>query len=353
MVAILAAARTPIGSLGGKLKYHDAPSLAAAALRGAMRQARVRMEEIDEAVFSLGVCAGAGVNPGLHALLEAEAAPTCRAITVVGGVHAVNIGVDAIRSGRASVVAVAGMESVSLAPHMFRGEARRGLGELQMLDTLECDAGARIEVLRHESMEEDEYVLLSHKRARDAWGNGSFDSEVITDLNLKQDEATLKEEAVSTVGARAPLGDGAACVIMCSEEFAAKQYLMPLATVTDTFFTAGPHAVEQVVRECWKKKRHVDFYEFPDIRAMDILALTQTLKIDLSRVNVHGGALSLGWSPGMDGVRRLCTLIHTLHQARADSGLCVSASTAAQVARREREPALPVQVAGIVLKGRE
>jgi len=143
---------------------------------------------------------------------------------------------------------------------------------------------------------------------------------------LKRDEATLREEAVETIAPLAPLGDGAACLILCSEEFARKRYLSPLATIVYAALTAGPNAVEQAVRQCWTRRRQIDFYELPDRRARDVLEVGAALRVDTTRLNIHGGALSLGWAPGLDGIRSVCTLVHALRQTRADSGICVGVS---------------------------
>ncbi|AWA30671.1 acetyl-CoA C-acetyltransferase [Flavobacterium magnum] len=369
-VVIVAAARTPIGSFMGALSTVSAPHLGAAAIRGALDKIKLDPTLVDEVIMGHVVQAGTGQAPARQAALYAGLPNSVIATTVnkvcASGMKAVMQGAQAIMAGDAEVVVAGGMENMSMIPHYMHLRSGVKFGPATMIDGMQKDGltdaydnnamGVCADLCATEygfsREDQDAFAIQSYERSAKAWDAGKFDNEVIPVAvpqrrgepvmvtkdeeytNVKLDKipslnpAFTKEGTVTAANA-STINDGAGAVILMSEEKAMSLGLKPLAYIKGYadaaqepkwFTTAPAKALPKALDKAGIALADVDFFEFNEAFSVVGLANAKILGLDNDKVNVNGGAVSLGHPLGASGVRIIITLINVLEQHNARLG---------------------------------
>jgi len=377
-VFVLRAVRTPIGKYGGSLRDFSAPDLGAVAARAALEQAGVAPEEVEEVIFGHARQAGNGPNPARQIAVRAGIPVSVPAYTInkacASGMKAIVLGYQEIVLGHADVVLVGGTEAMSRIPYFVEG-ARWGarIGHQPLVDGMYQDGflcplaklimGETAELLaaqyRIPRAEQDDYALSSQQRAQRAIESGLFADEIVpVTVKDKKGERTFQvdehprtdttAEALAklppvfsktgtvTAGNSSGITDGAAALLLVSEERARRAASPPLARIVD--YTAagvdprvmglGPvPAVEKLLKKTGRRLEDFDLIELNEAFAAQVLACDRELHFERGRLNVNGGAIALGHPIGCTGARITVTLIHEMLKRQARRGLatlCVS-----------------------------
>ena len=369
-VVIVSAVRTPIGSFMGGLSTVSAPQLGAIAIKGALNKINLDPNLVDEVLMGNVVQAGVGQAPARQAALLAGLPNTVIATTInkvcASGMKAVMQGAQAIMSGDAEIVIAGGMENMSLIPHYIHLRNGYKFGPASMIDGMQRDGlsdaydnsamGVSADLCASEYKisreEQDNFAVQSYERSAKAWEAGKFDAEIVPVevpqrrgepiiiskdeefSNVKLDKiptlnpAFTKDGTVTAANA-STINDGAAAVILMSEEKAIALGLKPLAYIKSyadaaqepKWFTTTPSiAVPKALAKAGLSVGDVDFFEFNEAFSVVGLANSKILGLDASKVNVNGGAVSLGHPLGCSGVRIIVTLINVLEQNNAKIG---------------------------------
>ncbi len=378
---IVSAARTPMGKFGGSLRELSAPDLGVIAARAALERAGVNAGEVEEVIFGCGRQAGSGPNLARQIAYRAlgpaigQAVP---ALTVnqacASGLQSIALAAERIALGRAHCLLVGGTESMSRLPYFLEG-ARWGLkiGHQRLTDAMYRDGflcplsemlmGETAEVLADEYNitrdQQDRYAHRSHQRAARAWQEGRFRDEVVpvevrekkSTRLLEQDETfrpdaspeklaklapVFKQDGSVSAGNSSQLTDGAAALLVVSEEKLKQAGLTPLARVVDWVTVGcdprrmglGPvPAVERLLEKTGERLEAFDLVELNEAFAVQVLACDHDLHFDHERLNVNGGAIALGHPIGCSGARIVTTLVHEMQRRKSKKGLatlCVS-----------------------------
>ncbi len=369
-VVIVAAVRTPIGSFMGSLSTVPAPHLGAAAIKGALAKINLDPKLVDEVFMGNVVQAGVGQAPARQAArfagLSDEVACTTINKVCASGMKAIMFGAQAIMTGDAEIVVAGGMENMSLIPHYMHLRNGVKFGPTSMVDGMQKD-GLQ-DAYDHNAMgvcadlcateynisreEQDAFAVQSYERSAKAWEAGKFDAEVVPVAvpqrkgdpimvtkdeeytNVKLDRiptlnpAFTKDGTVTAANA-STINDGAAAVILMSEEKAKSMGLQPLAYIKSYadaaqepkwFTTAPAKALPKALNKAGLSIADVDYFEFNEAFSVVGLANTKILGIDNTKTNVNGGAVSLGHPLGCSGARIVVTLINVLQQNNAKIG---------------------------------
>lgn len=360
---ILSACRTPIGRYLGGLSSRSAIDLGVVAAKEALARAGVEPAAVEEAIIGNVLSAGLGQAPARQVALGAGMPPTSSALTVNmvcgSGLRAVMLASTAIRAGDSSLVLAGGMESMSNAPHLLQG-GRGGwkVGDGKLLDSMLHDgltcaiegwpmgnaAERTAEQCGLSRRELDAFALESQHRAIAAQQAGAFDREIVPvvleskkgNTTIKADEGPRAEttpealaklapafrpDGVVTAGNASTLSDGAAMVVVASEERARKLRAKPIARIVSQaasgleprdLFLAPIGAVRAALSKAGLSPDEIDLYEINEAFAAQLLGCVRGLEIDPIKVNVHGGAIALGHPIGASGARVLVTLLHAL-----------------------------------------
>lgn len=369
-VVIVSAARTPIGSFMGSLSTVSAPHLGAAAIKGALEKINLDPNLVDEVIMGNVIQAGVGQAPARQAALFAGLPNTVIATTVnkvcASGMKAVMQGAQAIMAGDAEIIVAGGMENMSLIPHYMHLRNGVKFGPTSMVDGMQRDGlqdaydnnamGVSADLCATEYKitreQQDAFAIQSYERSAKAWEAGKFDKEVVPVAvpqrrgepimvtkdeeytNVKLDKipalsAVFTKEGTVTAANASTINDGAGAVILMSEEKAKAMGLTPLATIVSyadaaqepKWFTTSPaKALPKALDKVGLKVSDVDFFEFNEAFAVVGLANAQILGLDNDKINVNGGAVSLGHPLGCSGVRIIITLINVLEQNNAKIG---------------------------------
>ncbi|MCB9185606.1 MAG: acetyl-CoA C-acyltransferase [Flavobacteriales bacterium] len=375
-VYIVAAARTPMGSFNGKLASVPAPKLGAIAIKGALQQAGVDDKEVQEVFMGNVLSAGLGQAPARQAAIFAGLPDTVPCTTVnkvcASGMKAIMLGAQSIMLGDNDVVVAGGMENMSSVPHYLPG-SRIGTkyGSITMLDGLAFDGltdvyhnypmGNAAELCATECNisreDQDAYAIESYKRSAAAWEAGAFKNEIVpvevpqrrgdalvvdTDeefTNVMMDKipslrpAFTKDGTVTAANA-STMNDGAAAVVLMSKEKAEALGVKPLAKIVsfadaaqapEWFTTAPAKAMPKAFGKAGWSASDIDLFEINEAFSVVALANNQKLGLDASKVNVNGGAVSLGHPLGCSGARIIVTLVHALKNRglkKGASGIC-------------------------------
>ncbi|MEK6302514.1 MAG: acetyl-CoA C-acetyltransferase [Acidobacteriota bacterium] len=374
-VLILGGARTPMGEYGGALRDLSAIELGAIAARGALERSGVSPEAIDHTVIGNALqTSGDAIYGARHVALKAGVPVDKPALTVNrlcgSGIQSIISGAQMIQLGEAATVLAGGMESMSQAPHVIRG-ARWGfkLGEGKLEDSLmvalldtHCNLymaqTAENLVRQHDISREaqDEYALLSQRRAAAAWDAGRFADEVVpveiktrkgTTLFERDDhmrpDTTMEglaklrpafaKDGFVTAGNASGIVDGAAAVVIAGEEAARKLEARPLgrivswgiAGVPPEIMGIGPVPASRKALEAAKLSlSDIDLVEVNEAFAGQYLAVERELGLDRERTNVNGGAIALGHPLGASGTRLVLTLLHELRRRGKKYGLATA-----------------------------
>ncbi len=369
-VVIVSAARTPIGSFMGALSTVSAPHLGAAAIKGALDKINLDPNLVDEVIMGNVVQAGVGQAPARQAALYAGLPNSVIATTVnkvcASGMKAVMLGAQSIMAGDAEIIVAGGMENMSMIPHYVHLRNGVKFGPTSMVDGMQKDGlqdaydnnamGVSADLCASEYKitreQQDAFAVQSYERSSKAWDAGKFDNEVVPVAvpqrrgepvmvtkdeeytNVKLDKipslnpAFTKEGTVTAANA-STINDGAGAVILMSEEKAAAMGLKPIATIVSYadaaqepkwFTTAPAKALPKALDKAGLSLADVDFFEFNEAFSVVGLANAQILGLDNNKVNVNGGAVSLGHPLGCSGVRIIITLMNVLQQNNAKIG---------------------------------
>ena len=369
-VVIVAAARTPIGSFLGALSTIPAPKLGATAIKGALAQINLAPEHVEEVIMGNVVQAGTGQAPARQAAIFAGIPDTVPCTTVnkvcASGMKAVMQAAQAIALGDADIVVAGGMENMSLIPHYHHARSATKFGPAKMEDGMQKDglvdvydnvamgvcADACATEYEFSREDQDAFAIQSYERSAKAWADGKFANEVIpVDVpqrrgepivvnedeeykNVKMEKipnlrAAFTKDGTVTAANASTINDGAGAMVLMSEEKAAELGLTPLATVKGYadaahepkwFTTAPAKALPKALAKAGVSIDDVDYFEFNEAFSVVGLANMKILGLSDDKVNVNGGAVSLGHPLGCSGVRILITLLNVLAQNDAKIG---------------------------------
>lgn len=369
-VVIVSAARTPIGSFMGALSTVPAPRLGAVAIKGALEKIHLDPAQVDEVLMGNVVQAGNGQAPARQAALLAGLPDTVPCTTVnkvcASGMKAIVQAAQSIALGENTIVVAGGMENMSLIPHYAYLRSGTKFGPATFVDGMQRDglvdaydqqamgvcADACAEEYKFSREDQDAYAITSYQRSAAAWKAGKFDNEVVPvevpqrkgdPLIVKEDEeyrnvmldkipalrpAFTKEGTVTAANA-STINDGAAALVLMSEEKATELGLRPLARIRGYadaahepkwFTTAPAKALPKALERAGLSLGDIDFFEFNEAFSVVGLANMKILGLDASKVNVNGGAVSLGHPLGCSGARISITLLNILEQQNAKFG---------------------------------
>ena len=386
-VFILSGARTPVGKLLGALKDLSAVDLGVVAARATIERAGIEPNVVDEVIMGNVVQAGNGQNPARQVALRAGIPNTVAALTINkvcgSGLKAVMLAANGIQVGEIKVAVAGGMESMSNAPYLLKG-ARQGyrLGNGELVDSMINDGlwcafddwhmGCTGEVVAERynvtREEQDHYALESHRKAVAAITEGRFDREIVPvevpqkkgePLVIRKDEGpredtsieslarlkpAFKEGGTVTAGNAPGVNDGAAAVVVASEEAAHKLGRQPIARIVaqatsgvepKLVMMAPVTAIQKTLERAGWDLADVDLIELNEAFSVQAVAVTRELGINPSKLNVNGGAVALGHPIGASGARILVTLLHEMQRRdvrRGLAALCLGGGNAVAVA---------------------
>ena len=369
---IVAAKRTPVGAFQGNLSSVSAPNLGAIVIKALVEETGIDPSQIDEVILGNVLAAGLGQAPARQAALYSGLPQTIEALTINkmcgSGLKAVMLADQVIRSGDADVVIAGGMESMSNAPYLLPN-ARDGqrLGHGKMIDSMIHDGlwdayhdkhmGTCAEMLskdRNFTREaQDEYAVSSYKRAQIAQAKGVFNSELVPveipqrkgdPVIVSEDEepgkarfdkipalrpAFEKEGAITAANA-SKLNDGAAAILIMSEDKATELELKPIARIVaqasaahepEWFTTAPGKAIRKVLENANLSADDIDLWEINEAFSAVTMAAIDDYKIDPAKVNIYGGAVAIGHPIGASGARIFTTLLNGMNRTGAKYGL--------------------------------
>ena len=369
-VVIVSAVRTPIGSFLGGLSTIPAPKLGAVAIKGALDKINLKPDLVDEVLMGNVVQAGTGQAPARQAAIYAGIPNTVPCTTVnkvcASGMKAVMQAAQAIALGDANIVVAGGMENMSLIPHYLHARTATKFGPVAMEDGMQKDglvdaydnnamgvcADACATEYKFSREEQDDYAIQSYKRSAAAWDSGKYNNEVVpvevpqrrgdAKLVTKDEEYTnvildkipslrpaFTKDGTVTAANASTINDGAAALVLMSRDKAIEMGLKPLATIKSYadaaqepkwFTTAPAKALPKALDKAGISINEVDYFEFNEAFSVVGLANMKLLGLKDSKVNVNGGAVSLGHPLGCSGARIIVTLLNVLEQNNAKIG---------------------------------
>jgi acetyl-CoA C-acetyltransferase len=385
---ILSAVRTPIGKFMGGLSPLSATELGAKVVAEVVRRAGIEPKLVDEAILGNVVQAGLGQNPARQAALRGGLDPRVAAMTINkvcgSGLKAVGLAAQAVTLGESEMVVAGGMESMSNCPYLLKG-ARMGfrLGNQEIYDSMIVDGlwdayenyhmGRTAELVAEKygisRQEQDQFAVTSHEKALRAIKSCFFGEQIVpveipqkkgepvvikTDESPREDTSmealgklkpAFKKDGTVTAGNAPGTNDGAAAVIVTSEQNAARMGKKPMARIVAQAVSgvepkwvmmAPVEAVEKLLAKTgWDRDKDVDLYELNEAFAVAAIAVTRELKLDPEKVNVNGGAVALGHPIGASGARVLVTLLYELQRRglkRGIAALCLGGGNAVALA---------------------
>ena len=383
-VVIVGAKRTAIGSMLGQFTGVPTPTLGATAIRGAIEQAGINVEDVSEVIMGCVLPANLGQAPARQASLAAGLPKSvgCTTINKVcgSGMKAVMLGHDLIKAGSASVVVAGGMESMTNAPHMV--SARPGLryGEAKLVDHMAWDgltnpydgqsmgvfAEATADKYGFTREEQDAFTIESVTRAQGAIASGAFKDEIVLvkvttrkgEVEVDTDEqpgksdvskipglrGAFRKDGTVTAASSSSISDGAAATVLTSAENAAKLGLEPIARIVghatfsqepEWFTTAPVSAIRNLLDKVGWSVEEVDLFEVNEALSVVAMAPIRELGIPHDKLNVNGGATALGHPIGASGARLLVTLLYALRARGGKRGvatLCIGGGEATAIA---------------------
>ena len=370
-VVIISAVRTPIGSFGGSFSSISATLLGGVAIKGALEKINLSADKVDEVYMGNVLQANLGQAPARQAAIAAGLSQEvpCTTINKVcsSGMKSIILAAQSIICGDNDIVIAGGMENMSSVPHYFdKGRNGQKLGDMKLIDGLVKDGltdvynkvhmGNCAELCAKEMNfsreEQDAFAIESYKRSANAWENGKFKDEVIPvavpqrrvdDLIISEDEEyknvkmekipnlrpVFDKDGTVTAANASTLNDGAAALLLMSSEKAKELEIKPLAKICsyadaahqpEWFTTAPAKALSIALNKANLSTSDVDYFELNEAFSVVGLANIEKLGLDTNRVNVNGGAVSLGHPLGCSGARIIVTLLHVLQQNDAKVG---------------------------------
>ena len=369
-VVIVSAARTPIGSFMGSLSTIPATKLGSIAIKGVIKKINLNPNLIDEVYMGHVVQAGTGQAPARQASIFAGIPETVPCTTInkvcASGLKTIIQAAQSIYSGDSEIVIAGGMENMSLIPHYYNARKGKKFGPIDLVDGIQKDG--LVDVYSNELMgicaercaekysfsrdDQDKFTIESYKRSTDAWNKGYFNDEIVPvevqqfkgeKIIVSEDEefrnvnldkisnlkAAFKKNGTITAANSSTISDGAAAVILMSKEKAQELNLSPLATIMgyadaaiepDWFTIAPSIALPMAAKKANINIKDIDFFEVNEAFSVVGLANSKILNIDKNKVNVFGGAVSLGHPLGCSGSRIVVTLINVMNQKKGKIG---------------------------------
>ena len=370
-VVIVSAVRTPMGSFGGVLSTLAAPKLGAAAIKGALNKINLDPELVQEVIMGNVLQANTGQAPARQAAIAAGLSKNIPCTTLnkvcASGMKAVIMAAQSIKAGDNEIVVAGGMENMSMVPY-YMDKARNGyrLGDGVVVDGLVKDGltdvynkvhmGVCAEICADEmnfSREaQDQFALTSYERSAQAWKSGKFSEEIVPvevpqrrgdAIVVTEDEeytkinkekflklrTVFKKEGTITAGNASTINDGASALVLMSAAKALEMGITPLAKITsyadaahepEWFTTAPAKAIPLALSKAGLTSNDISFWELNEAFSVVGLANIAKLELDAAKVNVNGGAVSLGHPLGSSGARILVTLVNVLKQNSAKYG---------------------------------
>ena len=369
---IISAIRTPIGSFGGSLSSITAPELGATAIKAAIEKAGIEPNLVEEVLYGNVCQANIGQAPARQATLGAGLSNKTNVTTInkvcASGMKSIIFGSQSIELLQNDIVVAGGMESMSNIPfYLSKARYGYGYGNGELIDGLAkdglvnvydnkamgCFADATANKFEISREEQDAFAIQSYKRSAEAWANGFFASEVtpveVTDRkgNVKvvsEDEEfknvnfekihTLKpaftKEGTVTAANASTISDGAAALVLASDKAVERNILKPIAKIIsyadgehepEWFTTAPIIAAEKALKRAGLTMADIDFFEINEAFAIVPIVFAKHFGISHEKVNVFGGAVSLGHPLGCSGARIVTTLVNVLHNKNAKYGM--------------------------------
>ncbi|WP_259015685.1 thiolase family protein [Emticicia fluvialis] len=369
---ILSAVRTPIGSFGGALSSVPAPKLGAIAVKKSIEKAGVSADDVDELFFGNVCQANVGQAPARQAALYGGLSAKTNTTTInkvcASGMKSVILGSQSIELNENSIVVAGGMENMSMIPfYLEKARYGYGYGNGVLIDGLAKDGltdayqplamgcfgdatAARYNISREE---QDSFAIESYKRAAAAWQSGAFNNEVVpvevTDRkgNVKvvaEDEEfknvnfdkipalkpVFTKDGTVTAANASTINDGAAALVLCSAETVERDGLKPVARIIayadaeqePEWFTTSPvYAAQKALKRAGLSVADIDFFEVNEAFSVVPIVFCRELGISYDKLNIFGGAVSLGHPLGCSGARIIATLINVLQQKNGKYGL--------------------------------
>ncbi|MFT5821183.1 MAG: acetyl-CoA C-acetyltransferase [Crocinitomix sp.] len=363
-VYIISAVRTPIGSFGGALSTVPATQLGATAIKGALAKGNVAAENVNEVFMGNVMSANLGQAPARQAAIFAGIGQNVPCTTVnkvcASGMKALSLAAQTIIAGDNEIVIAGGMENMSMVPHYYNARNATKLGDVKMIDGMVKDGLTDVYNRVHMGVcaekcasekgfsreEQDAFTIESYNRSTAAWAAGKFNDEVVPvevpqrrgdAIIVSEDEEyknvkmekipTLRpvfdKEGTITAANASTLNDGASALILASAEAVEKYGLTPIAKIAgygdaahepEWFTTAPSKAVPVALAKAGLAIADIDYWELNQAFAVVGLANTKELGLDPAKVDVNGGAVSLGHPLGNSGSRIIVTLINVLKQ---------------------------------------
>ena len=369
-VVIVSAVRTPIGSFMGSLSSIDAPKLGAIAIKGALNKINLNPSSVDEVLMGQVVQAGAGQAPARQAAIFSGIPNTVPCTTVnkvcSSGMKSIMQAAQSIALGDAKIIVAGGMENMSQIPHYYHARIAKKFGPAQMEDGMQKDG--LVDAYNKEAMgvcadacateydfsreDQDAFAIQSYRRSAEAWSRGKFDNEVVpvevpqrrgkpivvatdeefTNVKLEKIPAlrpAFTKDGTVTAANASTINDGAAALVLMSKDKAKELGLQPLATIKSyadaarepEWFTVAPaKALPKALDKANINIDDVDYFEFNEAFSVVGLANMKILGLNDAKVNVNGGAVSLGHPLGCSGARIVVTLLNVLEQNNGKIG---------------------------------
>jgi acetyl-CoA C-acetyltransferase len=369
-IVIVSMARTPIGSFLGSLATLSATKLGSIAIKGALDRIGLDANKVDEVLMGNVVSAGLGQAPARQAAMFAGIPDTvpCTTINKVcsSGMKAIIIAAQSIQCGDAEIVVAGGMESMSRIPHYLDGRKSVKLGDIKATDGLLVDGLTDVYDQKHMGTcgdlcaqeydfsreDQDAFAIESYNRSANAWKENRFSNEVVpVEIPQRRGDAIIfsedeeyknvkmekipslrpvfSPEGTVTAANASTLNDGAAAVVLMSAEKAKELNLKPIAKIVSYadaahepqwFTTAPAKAIPKALDKANISMDAIDYFELNEAFSVVGLANIKILGLDASKVNVNGGAVSLGHPLGMSGARIVMSLISVLEQNKGKYG---------------------------------
>ena len=371
-IVLAGACRTAIGTMGGALSTVPAAELGSIVIKEALNRAGVKAEQVDHVYMGCVIQAGLGQNVARQASIKAGLPVTTPAVTVNvvcgSGLNCVNMAAQMIEAGDADIVVAGGMESMSLAPYaMMKGRYGYRMGNATLVDTMVNDAlwdvfnNYHMGITAENVAEQwnltremlDEFAACSQQKCEKAMAEGKFKDEIVpvevkgkkgsvivdtdegprpgtTVETLARLKPAFKKDGIVTAGNASGINDGAAAIVVMSEEKAKELGIKPMATwvggalggVDPSIMGVGPvAAVNKLMGKLNMKVADMDLIEANEAFAAQSLAVGHDLEFDPAKLNVNGGAIALGHPVGASGCRILVTLLHEMQRRDAKKGL--------------------------------
>lgn len=369
-IYIVAAVRTPMGSFGGSLSTVSAPKLGATAISGAISKAGISADAIEEVFMGNVLQANTGQAPARQAAMFAGISQDVPCTTVnkvcASGMKAISLAAQSILAGDNDVVVAGGMENMSMVPHYQSARNATKLGDIKVVDGLVKDGLTDVYNKVHMGVcadtcaaennisreDQDKFAIESYKRSAAAWSEGKFDNEIVPvevpqrrgdAIVVNKDEefsnvklekipqlrAVFTKEGTVTAANASTLNDGASALILMTKEKAEELNVKPIAKLVgygdaahepEWFTTAPSKAVPVALKKANLEISDIDYWELNQAFSVVGIVNTQKLGLDPAKVDVNGGAVSLGHPLGNSGSRIIVTLINVLKQNNGKYG---------------------------------